>query len=97
MRRAAGVPLVPAMAFYGGLGDLLATAAAGDWAAPEEVRLAVALESWHPTRGTRRTGERNTAPRLVWTDGWRRSRIRRPGASGVFRIRSARSQSSPRR
>jgi saccharopine dehydrogenase-like protein len=67
--RAAGVPLVPAMAFYGGLGDLLATAAAGDWAAPEEVRLAVALDSWHPTRGTRRTGERNTAPRLVWTGG----------------------------
>jgi len=67
--RAAGVALVPAMAFYGGLGDLLATAAAGDWAAPEEVSLAVALDSWHPTRGTRRTGERNTAPRLTWTDG----------------------------
>jgi hypothetical protein len=91
------VALVPAMAFYGGLDDLLRTAAAGDWAAPEEVRLAVALDSWHPTRGTRRTGERNTAPRLAWTDGWRRSRIRLPGANGVFPIRSARSRPSPRR
>src|SRR5690606_2652208 len=30
--RRAGVPIVPAMAFYGGLGDLLATAAVGEWA-----------------------------------------------------------------
>jgi short subunit dehydrogenase-like uncharacterized protein len=29
--REAGIVIVPAMAFYGGLGDLLATAAMGDW------------------------------------------------------------------
>ena len=40
--RAAGAVIVPAMAFYGGLGDLLATAAMGDWTAP--------------TRRTSRTG-----------------------------------------
>ena len=29
----------------------------------------MALDSWHPTEGTRRTGQRNTARRLVVTDG----------------------------
>jgi hypothetical protein len=53
------------MAFYGGLGDLLATAAMGDWADADEIRIAIALDSWLPTRGTRLTGARNTAKRLV--------------------------------
>src|SRR5579859_3434992 len=30
--RAAGIAVVPAMAFFGGLGDLLATVALGEWA-----------------------------------------------------------------
>ncbi|NED52816.1 saccharopine dehydrogenase, partial [Micromonospora aurantiaca] len=34
--RAAGAVVVPAMAFFGGLGDLLATAAMGDWTAADE-------------------------------------------------------------
>src|SRR6186713_1590536 len=34
--RAAGAVIVPAMAFYGGLGDLLTTAAMGDWTAADE-------------------------------------------------------------
>lgn len=67
--RAAGVAIVPAMGFYGGLGDLLATAVMGDWPDAEAIELAVALDSWAPTEGTRRTGARNTAPRLVWRDG----------------------------
>ena len=62
---AAGVAVVPAMGFYGGLGDLLATAAMDDWQTADEITLAVALDSWHPTLGTRRTGERNTAARRV--------------------------------
>lgn len=57
--RAAGIVIVPSMAFYGGLGDLLATAAMGDWAAADEICVAVALNSWQPTRGTRLTGRRN--------------------------------------
>ena len=51
--RTAGTLVVPAMAFYGGLADLLATAAMGDWTAADEVHIAYALSSWHPTPGTR--------------------------------------------
>ena len=43
--RAAGVAVVPAMAFYGGLGDLLATAAAGSWTEVDAIDLAVGLDS----------------------------------------------------
>lgn len=66
--RTAGVAVIPAMAFYGGLGDLLATAAMGDWTEADEIRIAIALDSWLPTRGTRLTGMRNTAKRLVVSD-----------------------------
>jgi short subunit dehydrogenase-like uncharacterized protein len=41
--REAGTVIVPAMAFYGGLGDLLATAAMGDWNAADEICIAYAL------------------------------------------------------
>ncbi|TDU88749.1 saccharopine dehydrogenase-like protein [Kribbella voronezhensis] len=54
---AEGVPVVPAMAFYGGLGDLLVTAAMGEWTAADEVHVAYGLSSWHPTPGTRVAGE----------------------------------------
>ena len=47
--------VVPAMAFYGGLGDLLATVALGDWATADEAHIAYGLSSWHPTNGTRAT------------------------------------------
>jgi len=53
--RDAGIVLVPAMAFFGGLGDLLATAAMGDWMAADEICIAYALSSWKPTLGTRAT------------------------------------------
>jgi hypothetical protein len=53
---AAGVAVVPAMAFFGGLGDLLATAAMGDWTSADEVHIAYGLSSWHPTSGTRISG-----------------------------------------
>lgn len=67
--RAAGIVAIPAMAFYGGLGDLLATAAMGDWVEADAVEIAVALDAWHPTAGTRLTGQRNTAKRLIVADG----------------------------
>lgn len=67
--RDAGLVVAPAMAFYGGLGDLLATLAMGDWTEADSVDIATALDSWRPTPGTRRTGERNTAPRLTFTHG----------------------------
>jgi short subunit dehydrogenase-like uncharacterized protein len=55
--RDAGIVIVPAMAFYGGLGDLLATAAMGDWPATDEISIAYALSSWKPTLGTRATSQ----------------------------------------
>jgi short subunit dehydrogenase-like uncharacterized protein len=67
--REAKIVVVPAMGFYGGLGDLLATAAMGDWASADEIRIGIALDSWRPTLGTRLTGQRNTATRLVISGG----------------------------
>ena len=65
----AGIVVIPAMGFYGGFADLLATAAMGNWASADEVRLGITLDSWQPTLGTRMTGQRNTARRLVIEDG----------------------------
>ncbi|TDC53603.1 saccharopine dehydrogenase [Jiangella ureilytica] len=81
--RAAGVAVVPAMAFYGGLADLLATAAlsgpddsdgegGGDGRCggeADEITVVIALDRWWPTAGTRITGRRNTVPRLIVTGG----------------------------
>ncbi|WP_228770068.1 saccharopine dehydrogenase family protein [Actinokineospora alba] len=68
--RAAGVTVVPAMAFYGGLGDLLATAAMGGSDVADEIHLAYALSSWKPTEGTRASGRvskgRRDGGRLVY-------------------------------
>jgi len=66
--RDAGVVVVPAMAFYGGLGDLLATAAMGEWAAADEIVILVALDSWKPTRGTRLTNQRNPGRRFIFSN-----------------------------
>jgi len=67
--RRAGVTVAPAMGFFGGLADLLASAASRDLPAVDSIDIAIFLNSWHPTAGTRRTGERNTARRLVVADG----------------------------
>jgi Uncharacterized conserved protein len=64
-----GVVVAPSMGFYGALGDLLATAALGDWATADEVRLGIALDSWRPTHGTRRTVQRNVGRHVVLTNG----------------------------
>ena len=62
--RQRGVAVLPAAAFYGGLADLLATAAMGDWTTADLIDIGIALDGWHPTAGTRITGKRNTATRL---------------------------------
>jgi len=64
-----GILLVPAAGFYGGLGDLLATAAMDGFPHAERIEIGIALDSWWPTGGTRRTGERNTLPRVVFSNG----------------------------
>ncbi|WP_327286226.1 MULTISPECIES: saccharopine dehydrogenase family protein [unclassified Streptomyces] len=71
--RDAGTVVVPAMAFYGGLGDLLATAAMGDWETADEAHIAYGLNGWHPTEGTRAAGkvsaERRGGRRVRFTKG----------------------------
>ncbi len=71
--RAEGATIIPAMAFFGGLGDLLVTAAMGDWASADEAHIAYALSSWHPTAGTRAAGrvsrDRRDGRRLRFSGG----------------------------
>ena len=64
-----GVVVAPSMGFYGGLGDLMATAAMGRWDAADDVTVAVALDSWKPTRGTLLAGERRAGRRVVFRGG----------------------------
>jgi NAD(P)-dependent dehydrogenase (short-subunit alcohol dehydrogenase family) len=71
--RTANTPVLPAMAFFGGLGDLLATAAMGEWTSADSVHVAYGLSSWHPTPGTRVAGkvshERRGGQRVRFRDG----------------------------
>jgi hypothetical protein len=71
--RDAGTVVVPAMAFYGGLGDLLATAAAPGWTSADEVTIAYGLSSWQPTPGTLAAGkvsrQRREGRRIAYRDG----------------------------
>ncbi|QSY97144.1 saccharopine dehydrogenase NADP-binding domain-containing protein (plasmid) [Rhizobium bangladeshense] len=65
----AGVVVIPAMGFYGGLADLLVAALMGEWRDADTVEIRVALDSWLPTKGTRVTGEKNTSRRLSVSGG----------------------------
>jgi hypothetical protein len=56
----AGVVIVPAMAFYGGLGDLLATAAVGDWPGADEISTGSSTSFTCPG-GRHRSGSRPCA------------------------------------
>lgn len=71
--RAAGTVILPAMAFYGGLGDLLTTAAMGDWTTADEAHIAYGLSGWHPTPGTRAAGvisrQRRDGRHVRYTNG----------------------------
>jgi short subunit dehydrogenase-like uncharacterized protein len=64
-----GIVVLPAMAFYGGLADLLVARLCAGLGVVDEIFIGVALDYWHPTAGTRRTGERNTARRLIVSGG----------------------------
>ena len=66
---AAGVVVVPAMAFYGALADLLATGMVTGEDDIKTIEIAVGLDSWRPTRGTLETGSRNTFQRVVMREG----------------------------
>ncbi|MFG2510503.1 saccharopine dehydrogenase family protein [Streptomyces rubiginosohelvolus] len=84
-----GAVIVPAMAFFGGLGDLLVTAAMGDWTEADEAHIAYALSSWHPTAGTRLSGavsrERRGDHRLRYRGGkWERRTDAAPALEWTF-------------
>lgn len=81
--KAAAVTVMPAMAFYGGLADLLVTAALGDWPDADAIDIAVALDSWHPTVGTRLTGARNHYRRVV-VEGGKLEPLADPPPSGQW-------------
>jgi hypothetical protein len=66
--RAASRVVIPAAGFYGGLADLLASALAAAGSI-DEITVAIALDRWWPTVGTRKTGERNKVPRVVVKNG----------------------------
>ncbi|WP_343348256.1 saccharopine dehydrogenase NADP-binding domain-containing protein [Sphingomicrobium sp. XHP0239] len=65
----AGVVVVPAMGFFGGLADLMASTIAQQVRSVRSVEIGVALDHWHPTKGTRLTGARNIFPRVHVADG----------------------------
>jgi len=67
--REAGRVVIPAAGFYGGLADLLASALAPAGGHNDEITVAIALDRWWPTAGTRKTGERNNVPRVVVQGG----------------------------
>ncbi|MEU8242235.1 saccharopine dehydrogenase NADP-binding domain-containing protein [Actinoplanes missouriensis] len=53
--REAGVVVAPAVAFFGGLGDLLVTAVL-EGSSADEILIGYGLSSWHPTAGTVASG-----------------------------------------
>lgn len=65
----AKIVIIPAAAFYGGLGDLLSTVLTDGWNEIEDISIYIGLDSWHPTKGTRLTGERNHYQRFVFANG----------------------------
>jgi len=67
--RQAGIVVLPAMAFFGGLADLMVTALMQDWDAVDAVETFIGFDSWHPTPGTRNTIERQAVGNLVFTGG----------------------------
>jgi short subunit dehydrogenase-like uncharacterized protein len=67
--REAGIVIVPAMAFFGGLSDLMVTVLMKGWEAVDSVETFIGFDSWHPTRGTRNTIERKTVGNLVFAGG----------------------------
>lgn len=65
--RRAGVAIVPSMAFFGGLPDLMVTAVLGGWDRVDSIEVMVGFDRWHPTQGTRNTIERKG--NLIITEG----------------------------
>ncbi|MBX3583481.1 MAG: saccharopine dehydrogenase NADP-binding domain-containing protein [Rhizobiaceae bacterium] len=67
--REAALVFLPATAFFGGFPDLLLSALVEEEPGITDVTIAIALDHWHPTEGTRLTGRRNVIPRLEISGG----------------------------
>ena len=67
--RAARVSIMSGVGFYGGLGDILTTAVAGDWKWADAVSIGFALDGWKPTPGTRNVLQRMGGRRTVFHGG----------------------------
>jgi len=80
---------------YGGLSDLLATAAMGDWTDADEISIAYGLDSWQPTPGRWRQARRRESAAAAGglyspTAASRSATTMRRAAHGRSRRRSAR-------
>ena len=69
--RRAGIAMITAMSFYGGMGDLLAGAAAEGVTGIERVIAAYAVSGWRLTTGAKATAELLFADtrRITYVDG----------------------------
>lgn len=67
--RKAGVVVLPAMGYFGGLTDLMVTALMNDWDAADLVETFMGFDKWHPTQGTRNTIERKAVGNLMISGG----------------------------
>lgn len=67
--RERGLIFLPSMAFFGGFADLLVSSIVESVTDYDAVTIAIALSYWHPTQGTRETGRKNTAPRMMVSGG----------------------------
>ncbi|MFI7454842.1 saccharopine dehydrogenase NADP-binding domain-containing protein [Nonomuraea sp. NPDC049714] len=67
----AGITMITAMSFYGGLGDLLASAVAGGLTGVDRLVVAYAVTGWRLTTGARKTAELLFADtrRISYTQG----------------------------
>ena len=75
--------VVPGVAFYGQLGELLIAETLGDMT-DADVTLAIGLDSWEPTVGTRKTGSKNPGLRRRLIDGQLEEREPFPGRLWTF-------------
>jgi short subunit dehydrogenase-like uncharacterized protein len=67
--RKAGIVILPAMAFFGGLSELMVTDLMKGWDAADLVETFIGFDRWHPTQGTRNTIERKAVGNLVLAGG----------------------------
>jgi short subunit dehydrogenase-like uncharacterized protein len=69
--RRAGIVMVPGMSFYGGFGDLLASAVAEGMADVESVTIGYSVTGWRMTTGAKNTAEQliGDNQRLTFADG----------------------------